>query len=308
MTHRSLGSCCLLLFSVLVSCKNQSADSDENTPADIITPVTVTSVSQDTLQDYIELNATSVFLKKSYLKSNITGYIRSANAVFGKFVSKGETLFTIKTKESESIGNTLSAIDSSFRFSGTSVIRADASGYITEVDHQNGDYVQDGEQLAVISDQKSFVFMLNLPYELRPNLRNQKTVALSLPDGELLKGEVSAIMPFIDSASQTQQIVLTVNPPHPLPENLIAKVRIIKTSKVNTLSLPKSAVLTNETESAYWVMKMINDSVAVKIPVTKGIETDSSIEILSPRFLPTDRILVTGNYGLDDTAKVKIVP
>jgi uncharacterized NAD(P)/FAD-binding protein YdhS len=55
-------------------------------------------------------------------------------------------------------------------------------------------------------------------------------------------------------------------------------------------------------------MKMINDSTAVKVPVKTGLETGEKVEIISPDFSPQDRILVSGNYGLADTAKVKAYP
>jgi hypothetical protein len=54
-------------------------------------------------------------------------------------------------------------------------------------------------------------------------------------------------------------------------------------------------------------MKLINPTTAVKVPVTKGIESGDRVEILSPKFSAQDKIVVTGNYGLADTAKVKIV-
>jgi multidrug efflux pump subunit AcrA (membrane-fusion protein) len=128
-----------------------------------------------------------------------------------------------------------------------------------------------------------------------------------LPDGEKLNGIISGTMPGMDPASQTQKIILKVAAPHFLPENLIAKVKVVKSEKNNTASLPKSALLTDETQSEFWVMKMIDSSTAVKVPVTKGIETGDKVEILSPPFSPNDKIVVTGNYGLPDTAKVKIV-
>jgi uncharacterized NAD(P)/FAD-binding protein YdhS len=65
--------------------------------------------------------------------------------------------------------------------------------------------------------------------------------------------------------------------------------------------------LANETQTDFWVMKLINDTTAIKVPVQKGIETKNQVEILSPKFGPADKIVVTGNYGLADTAKVKIV-
>jgi hypothetical protein len=42
--------------------------------------------------------------------------------------------------------------------------------------------------------------------------------------------------------------------------------------------------------------------------VKKGIETADRVEILSPVFSPNDKILITGNYGLADTAKVQVLP
>ena len=102
-------------------------------------------------------------------------------------------------------------------------------------------------------------------------------------------------------------IVLKVNATHSIPENLIAKVKVVKSSRGNAFSLPKAALLTNETQGEFWIMRMINDSTAAKVLVKKGIETNERIEILSPVFSVNDKILVTGNYGLGDTAKVKII-
>ena len=53
-------------------------------------------------------------------------------------------------------------------------------------------------------------------------------------------------------------------------------------------------------------MKLINDSIAIKVPIEKGLEEIDKIEILSPHFNTADRIVLTGNYGLSDTAKVTI--
>jgi multidrug efflux pump subunit AcrA (membrane-fusion protein) len=185
-------------------------------------------------------------------------------------------------------------------------VKAGTAGYVSEVNHQPGDYVQEGEQLAVISDSKSFVFILNLPYELRPYVLNKGNVELSLPDGKIIMAHISSAMPVVDSASQTQNIVLTVNE-RDLPVNLIAKVKVIKTAKANTVSLPKQSVLSDETQSNFWVMKLIDDSTAVKVPVEKGMQVNDRIEIVKPVFSNTDKFLLTGNYGLADTAKIKIV-
>jgi multidrug efflux pump subunit AcrA (membrane-fusion protein) len=288
--------------------KDSTAAAGERTAdsVDARTPVTVTSVSSDALSDYTELNAVSAFLQKSYVKANANGYLQSAEIYPGKYVETGQALFTLKTKEAQTIGNSLKILDSSLHFSGLNTIKAGQHGYITQLNHQSGDYVQDGEQLAVISDRNSFVFLLDLPYELRASVLGKKNVELLLPDGTKLNGIIGAAMPTVDSASQTQNIIIKVNTAAAIPENLIAKVRIIRSSKASAQSIPKAALLTDETESDFWVMKLIDSATAVKVPVKKGIETKDRIEILSPVFSAADKILITGNYGLSDTAKVKV--
>lgn len=295
-----------LLLLLFASCKSKDATTAEDVVAPS-TPVTVTGISNEPMQEYIELNATSSFLQKWIVRANATGYLQSANVQLNKYVSSGQTLYTVKTKEAQSIGNSINVLDSTFKFSGVNSIKANGSGFISQINHQNGDYVQDGDQLAVITDTKSFVFLLDMPYELRPYVMNKKSLELVLPDGEKLMGAVSGNMPAMDATSQTQSIILKVNASHPLPENLIAKVRLIKSFKGSANSLPKGTVLTDETQSEFWIMKMINDSTAAKVSITKGIETGERIEILSPIFSANDKVLLTGNYGLSDTAKVKIV-
>lgn len=271
------------------------------------TPVTITSVTVGPLTEYIELNATASFLQKNYVNANANGYLRSNLTQPGQYVNAGQVLFTITTKEAQSIGNAVNKLDSTFRFSGVNAIRAGGSGYIAQLNHQAGDYVQDGEQLAVISDLASFAFLLGLPYELDAYVDKNKTVKVVLPDGETLQGLVSRALPSMTPGSQTENLVVKVKASHAIPENLVAKVRLVKTFKPEAVSLPKQAVLTDETQANFWIMKMIDSTTAIKVPVTKGMETHSQVEITAPPLTTADKIIVTGNYGLADTARVSIV-
>jgi len=192
-------------------------------------------------------------------------------------------------------------------FEGLLHIKSPGTGYITQLNYRAGDYVQDGESLATITDTKSFVFLLDLPYELKPFLPNNHSLQLKLPDGTVLSGQVASAMPTVDPVSQTQNYIIKVNTDKQIPENLIAKVSLVKRAKNNTTSLPKAAVLSNEVQSEFWIMKMIDSVTAVKVPIKKGLETINQVEVLSPSLSSTDRIVLTGNYGLTDTAKVTII-
>jgi len=305
----SASSFAVIFFSVvlLFSCKNAEQAPLPSIADEAGTPVTVATVSTGALEEFVELNATSSFLQKSYVKATTNGYIKSVSVQFGNPVSSGQRMFTLQTKEAASLGNAINKIDSSFRFTGLINIKANANGYVTQLDHQGGDYVQDGEQLAVITNWNSFVFLLELPYELKRYVSNNNSLEITLPDGEKLNGVVSSAMPRVDSASQTQSIVIKVNARHPIPENLIVKVKVVKRARSNAASLPRSAVLTDETQTNFWVMKLTDTVTAVRVPVIKGIETNDLVEIISPVFSANDKILISGNYGLSDTAKIKVV-
>ena len=303
--------CFIFFIAAFASCKSDAtkkeAEPKEEKTEVTGTPVTIISPEKGSMTDVVELNAVSSFLLKSFVKANANGYLQIANAQLGRFVNKGEELFVIKTKESQSLGNTINAIDSSLHFDGVIHIKSPGSGYITQINYRAGDYIQDGEQLATITDTKSFVFLLDLPYELKPFLPNNNALQLKLPDGTILNGRVDAALPTVDAVSQTQSYIIKVNTTKQIPENLIAKVNLTKRSKINTTSLPKAAVLSNEIQTEFWIMKMIDSVTAIKLPVQKGLETTDHVEIISPMLSPADKILLTGNYGLSDTAKVTII-
>lgn len=304
---------CLLL--ALAFCKSDQASKEAAKPtvaaeekAEVgSTPVTLTSPFIGNMAETVELNAVSSFLLKSYIKSSANGYLLIVEAALGKYVTKGQELFVLKTKEAQSLGNTINELDSSLHFDGVIRIKSPGTGYISQLNYRSGDYVQDGEQMAVITDTKSFVFILDLPYELKPYLLGNRQLQLKLADGSVLNGHVDMAMPTVDAVSQTQSYIIKVNTDQHIPENLIAKVTLVKKAKSYSVSLLKSAVLANEVQTEFWVMKMTDSVTAVKIAVTKGIENNDRVEILSPLLQSTDKILLTGNYGLPDTAKVTII-
>ncbi len=295
--------CPLLIFS----CSSNDKSDDEDAKVVSQTPVTVTQIADTILADYIDLNATSVTLQKNYVKSNANGYLQETNLLPGQNVTKGELLFTIKTKEAQSIGNSIAKLDTSFKFSGLNKIKATQSGYISQLSHHAGDYIADGDPLAVISDRSSFVFIMQLPYELKRYVKTGQNVKLTLPGGKAINGLVKSFMPTVDTVAQTQGVVIKINNTDQIPENLVAKARIIKASKNHAFTLPKAAILANETQTEFWVMKLINATTAVKVVIKEGIISDEQVEILSPKFTSNDKIILTGNYGLPDTAKIKIV-
>ena len=268
----------LLIAGVYQSCKSSTDNSDEDVaPEDAVTPVTITHPMHGNINETVELNARSAFMLKTFVKSNAIGYLQSSGIQIGAYVKKGQTLFTIKTKEAVALGNTINNLDPSLHFEGVTAIKSPISGYITQLTSTAGSYVQDGEQLAEITDLSSFVFLLDLPYELKPYLSQNKLLMLHLADSTILTGYIQSALPTVDSIAQTQRYIIKVKTDKLIPENLIAKVLLIKQQINNAALLPKPAVLSNEEQSGFWIMRLINDSIAVKITIKKGIESGNAI-------------------------------
>ena len=54
-------------------------------------------------------------------------------------------------------------------------------------------------------------------------------------------------------------------------------------------------------------MQIINDTLAVRQNVLLGMRSDSLTELRNTMLSPADRIVVTGAYGLADTAAITLV-
>ena len=294
----------ILTTIFFISCKGPT---EAEKPIDASVPVTLTSIDTSGIASYVDLNATATYLVKNTIKANATGYLSSVNVVVNDFVTKGNELFSLKTREAKVLGNTINKIDPTLHFGGAIRVRSNTNGVVTMVNVQQGDYVQDGDVLVTINDTKSFAILLSLPYEFKKFITVGQQLNVTLPDAITRTAVVQKFSPTVDAASQTQNVVLKINGKQDIPENLIVKVRINKSSNSKTISLPKSAVLSDETETDFWIMKMINSNTAIKVPIKKGIETEDKIEILSPVLTRNDKILLTGNYGVADTIKVKVL-
>src|SRR5215471_4733020 len=122
----------LVLIIMLTSCHSKTKEEESpEVKAETVTPVTVTSLSTEAMTDYIELNATSAFLRSAVVKASTNGYVVSADAHVGKMISADQVAFVIRTKESHTLGNTINLLDSTFKFSGTINIKAGTTGYVS---------------------------------------------------------------------------------------------------------------------------------------------------------------------------------
>jgi len=267
-------------------------------------PVTVSPVHIGQMLNYIELSATSEFLFKAAIKAPATGYVDDIFVNQGDAVKQNQTLFTIRTKEAAAIRpDSLNNIS----FTGIVNVKAATSGLILSIEHPKGDYVAEGDQLCQVAITESFVFILDVPFELSGFIRLHSSCEIILPDSQSIKGIIKTRFPSMSVNSQTERFIVKLAEPKSLPENLTGKIRIVKELVKSAISLPESCILTDETMQQFWVMKLINDSMSVKVPVTRGIADGKYVRVITPDFSSSDLFLASGNYGLGDTVYVKVI-
>jgi multidrug efflux pump subunit AcrA (membrane-fusion protein) len=289
---------------LILSCGHQTKTAEE--VAVVKTPVRVIPVTYKSFSSTVSLPAVATYMNKSTIRATTTGAIEKILIVQGDFVKGGQLLFTLKTKEAMALDKKMQA-DTSLSFAGLINISSPVEGVINSISHQKGDFVQEGDEMAVISDQKSLVFILDVPFELDKYIEKNKSVRIILPDSRQLNGTITQRLPEMDIASQTIRYMVKPASPERLPANLLASINLIKSSNEKAMVLPKKAVLGNETQTEFWVMKLINDSTAIKVIVNKGYENNEEVEVTTRELNTSDRIILTGNYGLPDTARITIM-
>lgn len=290
-------------FIIFIPACRQPGKITEKTIVSAI-PVKVVSLHRGRISSYFELSATSAFLFKGSVKAPVTGYIENMFINQGDAVENGRLLFTIKTKEAAAV--TRDSLNS-LNFRGIIEVKAAIEGLISTIDHPKGDYVAEGDQLCQIAVPGSFVFILDIPFELSGSIKLNTNCEIVLPDGHPMHGKISSRFPSMTGSSQTERYIVRIGESANLPENLIVKIRIVKETEDNAVSLPKSSILTDETMHNFWVMKLINDSTAAKVIISTGITEKDNVQIRMPVFKDSDLFLSSGNYGLGDTAKVKVI-
>jgi biotin carboxyl carrier protein len=301
MKHTVKVFLCVTAYCFFPGCKSSNTETDES-PA-IKTRVTYVNPAYRNISEYIQCNGITQYQKKDNIRATVTGYVTSLSLRPGDYIEKGRDFCNIITKEQEALkqmqpGDTL--LD---RFRAPLTLKSNASGIITSVTVVEGDYVSEGDVVANVNDPSSLIVRVNVPYEYTPFLSKGKSCMIYFPDGKTREAAIAGILPSIDAASQSQDYFIRI-PGQSIPENLNVIVRVEKKKNPACLSVPSGSIQTNEMQDQFWVMKIVNDSYAVKIPVRPGLQNDSFTEIRSENISAGDEIISRGAYGLADSTLV----
>ena len=293
-----------LIFSIFIflltfnSCAKKETKEEEQTH---VVTVKTAKVKFGEIDNKVSFNGKTIYLKKNLVVSPLSGYVQKISVKFGEKVKKGQLLFEIQTKENKALESTDSGN------MGIIKVYSPTNGVISTLNiTASGAYAMEGASLCTVAENNDVMVQLNLPFEFNSLVHTGTTCTLILGEDTKFEGTVSQILPTIDEANQTQQILIRPHTNKRLPENLNLSVEIIKTRHNRSCLIPRDAIMTNETQTVFWVMKIADNKLAIKVPVLKGIENDNEVEVLSSRLTDSDLVITEGAYGLNDSTVVKI--
>ena len=284
--------------------KKTAETATEKPVENTIIEVSTTTVKNQSLTEFLTINGTTKFQKTANIRSISTGYIMDMGFVIGSFIQKGQLFCRVKTKEQDALKE-INLIDTSLRiFNQPLTVVSNASGILSTLNVHVGDYVAEGDILAVLTEPSSLVILVNVPYEYHQTIKVGTKCEVKLPDNRIMNLEIGGMTPSVDAVSQAQFYFIRL-PNENLPENLNVIVRFPYKQSGSAKSIPINALQTDELQKEFWVMRVV-DSIAVKTPVTIGLQTNELVEIKSGNVKIGDIIVLQGGYGLADSTAISI--
>ncbi|WP_445733644.1 efflux RND transporter periplasmic adaptor subunit [Mariniflexile sp.] len=265
--------------------------------------VTAVAVQQNDIKEYLMFNGVTQYQKKENIRSNVTGYISRMKFKIGDDIRIGQSFASVRTKEQDALKEAVKIDSSLSKFVSPITVRSNATGVLTVLNITSNDYVAEGDILATVVQPKSLVIRVNVPYEYEDAIQIGSSCEIILQNGEVLTAKVTGTLPTIDPVAQSQVFLIAL-PNANLPENLNVQVRTIYKEDATAMTIPKTALQTNELLSEFWVMKVVNDSLALKQKVLPLLKNDSLVQVKSEGLKVNDLVITEGAYQMQDSTIV----
>jgi HlyD family secretion protein len=186
-------------------------------------------------------------------------------------------------------------------------IRSPISGVVTDRPLFAGETAAAGNPVLTVMDTSALLAKLHISQTQAQQLSMgaPATIAVRGLD-DPLPAKVSLISPALDPGSTTVEVWLRVeNPKGTLKAGTPVRTAITGRTAKNALLVPLEAVQTGPDGESKFVLVIKPNGTAAKQPVTLGIRTSESAQVLSG-LAPADTVITTGGYGLDEGTKVKV--
>jgi HlyD family secretion protein len=191
---------------------------------------------------------------------------------------------------------------------GYSEIRSPINGVVTDRPLFDGEMAAAGTPLLTVMDTSSLIAKTHVAQSVVQQMKVGDEAQVQVPGiEEPVPAKVSLISPALDPGSTTIEVWLKVdNKAGTLKVGTPVRALITGRTVENAWKIPNSAVLTAQ-DGSKSVMVIGSDGNAHKKAVKLGITDGEDVEVISG-VSPSDMVITSGAYGLDEGTKVKVGP
>jgi HlyD family secretion protein len=185
-------------------------------------------------------------------------------------------------------------------------IRSPISGVVTDRPLFAGETAAAGTPLITVMDTSALIAKLHIAQMQAQQLVVGAPATITVPGlAESIPAKISLISPALDPGSTTVEIWLRVEDAKGmLKAGTPVHASIAAREIANALTVPANAIQT-DADGSKFVLVIAPDSTAHKKPITVGIQTAESVQILSG-LTQSDMVILSGAYSLDENTRVKI--
>jgi RND family efflux transporter MFP subunit len=186
-------------------------------------------------------------------------------------------------------------------------IRSPISGVVTDRPLFAGETAAAGNPVITVMDTSALLAKLHLSQIQSQRLSLGAPATLTVPGvPDPVPAKVSLISPALDPGSTTVEVWLRVaNAKGTLKAGTPVRTSVTGRTAASALLIPSEAIQTGPDGESKFVLVIKPDGTAAKKPVTLGIRTSESTQIVSG-LTPADMVITNGGYGLDEGTKVKV--
>ncbi len=331
-------------FSCSVNFKNRDRKRKKDTK-EIIVPVQVEPLKKGAISSYILSSGTVEAEMSVDIVSETSGVVEKLNVEEGEKVKRGQILAVVNFEELklardkakvalQEAENTFKRTKNMFdrqlvsqedydnaRFNynqkkldfenasvklSKSMIKAPFSGIVTERYITTGQYLTMNQKAFSLVNRDLLKVNVFVPEERVRELKTGMPAQLSSEAmGKTFRGKVKRISHVVDPATGTVKVTVYISHDPDIRPGMFVKVRLLTDTVPDALLVPKKAVVYQNDRKFVFVYNPLTHR-AKKVALKTGYQDEKRFQSLNRNLKPGERIIVAGQDGLKDNAKVRL--
>ena len=186
-----------------------------------------------------------------------------------------------------------------------STINAPIDGIVVKRHTDVGNFITPSTPLFIISNISTLEANIFVPENMNRHIRPGLKARLSFDSVDaIVDASVTRVSPVVDANSGTIKVTIQIdNTEYALKPGMFARVSILYDTHANTLLIPRTALISDDTRSSVFVLR---DNKAVKLDVKTGYSNQTHVEI-TEHLQMGDQVITSGHNQLKSEALVKVI-